>query len=178
MKKSALVVALLAAGAAACPSSTAEAASVGASVGYGVAGGTPNAYGLGFLGRIGFTLPMDFYLGGTFVYHLGTSADGLLDSKVSRKLWYAGAEFGYVIGPKDYNVRPYLGVGGIVLSNKTCTDGICTEPSNNGLYFGPGVYGQYNFGPMYVGADVRYIAAANGDIPNSFGFFGSLGVNF
>ncbi len=169
---------MLAAAATAFSSSEAEATSVGASVGYGLAGGSPNAYGLGFVGRIGYTLPIDVYLGGTFVYHLGTSADGVPDSKVTRNIWYAGAEIGYFIGTKDYGVRPYLGLGGIVLQNKTCDDNICTDPGNNGFYFGPGIYGQYNLGPVYFGADVRYIATANGAIPNSFGFFGSFGVNF
>jgi hypothetical protein len=180
LKKSLFVTALLAAAAAsAYPCSNAEAASIGASVGYGTASGTPNAYDLGVLGRIGFTLPLDFYLGGTFVYHFGAEDNALTGtSSIKRKVWYTGGEFGYVIEIKKLSVRPYVGAGVIVLNINECDDGLCTSRSPNSFYLAPGVYSQYDFGPIYLGADIRYVAAANSDIPNSFGFFGSFGVNF
>jgi len=181
LKKSVLIVGLLVVGGSSLPVADvadAEAASIGASVGYGTAGGSPNAYGLGVLGRVGFTFPFDVYLGANFVYHFGSSTDGVLTPKVKKKVWYAGGEFGYVLGTKHWQVRPYLGFGGIVLNTHWCDGDVCHDPSNTAFYFAPGVYGQYNFGPMYLGADIRYMAAPNAEIPNSFGFFGSVGVNF
>lgn len=172
-----MLVALLAAGGVTVSTSSADAASIGASVGYGTAGGNPNAYGLGFVGRVGYTFPLEIYLGGTFVYHLGSSTENAFVNS-SQNVWYAGGELGYVIGTKHFEFRPYVGFGGIVLQTERCALEICTSPTESSWYFGPGVYGQYDIGPIYVGADIRYIAAANNQIQNSFGFFGSLGVNF
>ena len=61
---------------------------------------------MGLGARGGFTLPFNFYVGGTFLYHVGTSANG-----TSSNVWYLGGEGGYDIATGPITVRPYVGVG-------------------------------------------------------------------
>src|SRR5260221_6275858 len=69
-------------------SPTAEHWTVGALLGYGFKDGV--GFGLGVRG--GYTLPMNVYLGGTFMYHFGKSV-GPVDVNV----FYLGFEGGYDI---------------------------------------------------------------------------------
>jgi hypothetical protein len=177
MKNAVVIASLLIVGAGAAYSTRAEATSIGASIGYGTAGGDPNAFGLGFLGRVGFTLPLNIYAGANFVYHLGSSNENAV-TKDSQNAWYAGGEVGYDFLEDDFALRPYVGLGGLVLSSQVCPAGICKNlPYTTSVYVAPGVYGQYDLGPIYVGAEVRYVIVTAKTGLNSFGFFGSLGVN-
>jgi hypothetical protein len=157
----------------------ADATSIGAAIGYGTPGGDPNAFGLGFQGRLGFSLPFNIYAGGSFVYHLGTSNE-IAGVKTSNNAWYAGGEIGYDIPISDssFMIRPLVGLGGLVLRTEICSGGDCIKlGSRTSVYVAPTVYGQYDFGPVYVGADVRYVIATAMTSLNSFGFFGTVGVD-
>lgn len=157
--------------------SRADATSVGASVGYGTAGGNPNAYGLGFLGRLGFSLPLNLYAGANFVYHLGTSNE-IPAAKASQNVWYGGAEVGYDFHAAGLAIRPFVGLGGLVLQSEECLLGICAQlPTLTSIYVAPGLYARYDFGPVYVGGEVRYVIVTDMTHLDSFGFFASFGVN-
>lgn len=177
MNNAAVIAAMLVVGAAAAYSAPAKATSIGASVGYGTAGGDPNAFGLGFLGRVGFTLPLNIYAGANFVYHLGSSNE-IAAAKDSQNVWYAGGEAGYDFHEDDFAIRSYVGLGGLVVRSQVCLVDICKSlPYETSVYVAPGIYGQYDLGPIYVGADVRYVIVTARTGLSSFGFFGSLGVN-
>jgi len=177
MKTPHVIVCALAVALSTAYASEAHATSIGGSVGYGTAGGDPNAFGLGFLGRVGFGLPLNLYVGGNFVYYLGTTNE-LAGVKFSQNTWYAGGEVGYDIDQGDFVIRPVVGIGGLVLRSKTCVADLCsTHPSATSFYVAPGVYGQYDIGPAYVGANIRYVIPTAMTRLNSFGFFGSVGVN-
>src|SRR5258706_11784715 len=86
-------------------SPTADHGSVGALLGYGFKDGV----GLGLGVRGGYTLPMNLYLGATFVYHLGKSQSTPVGD-VSVNIFYLGVEGGYDISAGPVVVRPYLGL--------------------------------------------------------------------
>src|SRR3954468_20558779 len=91
------LLSLFAAGAAhAEESPTAGHASVAGLLGYGFKDGV----GLGLGVRGGYTLPMNVYIGGTFVYHLGKSQSTPIGD-VKTNIYYFGVEGGYdiVAGP-------------------------------------------------------------------------------
>ena len=75
---------------------TSTASAMGASAAVLVGNGFEDVYKLGVGARGGFTLPMGFYIGGTFVYHFGTTEGG-----ASANLFYFGPEAGY-----DINAGP------------------------------------------------------------------------
>ncbi len=175
MKRAAAVVLILGVGAAYSP--RADATSIGASIGYGTAGGDPNAYGLGFLGRLGFSLPLNIYAGANFVYHLGTSNEGALGEN-SQNVWYVGGEVGYDFNVEKFTFRPFAGIGGLALRERVCVGNDCGNvPTATSLYVAPGVYGRYDLGPVYVGAEVRYVIVTEKSDLNSFGFFGNIGLD-
>lgn len=158
-------------------SAPADATSLGISVGYGAPGGEPNAYGLGLLARLGFSLPLGIYLGGTYVYHFGsTQKAGSTD--VSQNVWYAGGEAGFNLTGDSWLLRPYAGIGALSLQGQSCGPLGCAGIGSEGsLYVGPGMYGQYDFGPVYLGADLRYVITTSLSDHNSLGLFGSFGIN-
>jgi hypothetical protein len=129
--------------------------SVGALVGWGFNGGAK----LGFGVRAGYTLPMHVYLGAQFVYHLGESEYG-----GTANFFYPGVEGGYELSLGPLLVRPYLGIGPMILDKNlgSVTVGTTTNSlgSNSTTYFAvwPGVTGLYPITPqIFVGADLRYV---------------------
>jgi hypothetical protein len=86
----------------ACDHRRSRADSAAALLGYGFKDGV----GLGLGARGGYTLPMNVYLGGTFVYHLGKSVGG-----ASVNIFYLGVEGGYDITAGPFVIRPFLGLG-------------------------------------------------------------------
>ena len=155
---------------------TAGHGSVGALLGYGFKDGTN--LGLGVRG--GYTLPMNVYLGGTFVYHLGKSQDtGFGDAKVN--VFYYGFEGGYDIAAGPVVVRPYLGLGAAT-AKATIPGGsfggqTFPETSSSETRFGlwPGASVLYPLGSAFVGADARYLIVEDF---NAFSLFATGGVQF
>ncbi len=130
--------------------------------GYGIGFDSPNAYGIGFGGRGGYTFPdytfpVQVYVGVSFLYYLGNSQSVPLIGSSSRvRTWTLMAEFGndLVVGPVE--VRPFLGLGIGVFG------GGVGAVSSSTAYFGltPGAVATYSFnGPLstgpFVGVDIH-----------------------
>src|SRR5260221_9553909 len=113
--------------------------------------GFKDGVGIGLGVRGGYTLPMNVYVGGTFIYHLGKSeATPFGDIKVN--IYYFGGEVGYDIAAGPAVVRPYLGLGpataigtipAINLGGATIPS---QSTSDTKFGFWPGVTGLYPIG--------------------------------
>jgi hypothetical protein len=126
-----------------------------------VGGWNPAGFGLGARG--GYTLPMNVYIGGTFVYHFGNSND-TPSGKLSYGEWYFGLEGGYEIEAGPVMVRPYLGFGdviGTVSGQTTCSPflGGCMDLSQSSGNFAiwPGGTVLYPIEKFFVGGDLRFV---------------------
>jgi Outer membrane protein beta-barrel domain len=132
--------------------------------------------------RAGYTLENRVYLGGTLVYHLGTSDEadgpgGTIGS--SAHFLYTGAEVGYELPVGPVVVRPYGGVG-VILSMVSLTQGGQSQSdSSTSLAFWPGCTVTYAIprSSFYVGGDTKLIVATKGGDP-SFGLFATGGMRF
>jgi hypothetical protein len=142
--------------------------SVSALVGYGT-----NSLNLGFGARIGYTLPaVPVYIGGTFVYHLGTS-ESFLGYEISSHAMYFGAEGGYNVSAGPVVVRPYLGLGATMV---TASSGSISA-SDTKFSLWPGAALLVPLGPGFVGVDMRYLVVTGGG-SGSFGIFATGGLKF
>jgi hypothetical protein len=135
---------------------------VGALLGYGFKDGVD--FGLGVRG--GYTLPMNVYLGGTFMYHFGKS-----EGPASVNVYYFGAEGGYDIQAGPVVVRPYLGLG------PAFAHGSVGNLSNTDTKFGvwPGATVLYPIENFYVGGDARVLIVSDF---TAFSLFATGGVHF
>jgi hypothetical protein len=157
-------------------SPTAGHVSAGALVGYGFKDGV----GLGLGGRVGYTLPMNVYLGGTFVYHLGKTQSTAFGD-VKTHLYYVGVEGGYDINAAPVVIRPYLGLGFATASVSIPggTSGGFTIPaatvSDTKFAAWPGATLLYPIGNAFVGADARFLVVSDF---NAFSAFATGGMQF
>lgn len=160
---------LLAAPAHAETAPTAGHGSVAGLLGYGFKDGLN--LGLGIRG--GYTLPMNVYLGGTFVYHLGKS-----EGDASVNVFYYGVEGGYDINAAPVVVRPYLGLGAATVKAKIPgIPGLFPETSASDTKFSvwPGASVLYPIGSGFVGGDARFLIVSD---YNAFSLFATGGVQF
>jgi hypothetical protein len=151
------------------PAPTAGHGSVAGLLGYGFKDGVN--LGLGVRG--GYTLPMNLYLGGTFVYHLGKS-----ENEYSTNLFYFGAEGGYDIAAGPVVIRPYLGLGAATAQvSMPAIPGFTEKMSNSETRFAlwPGATVLYPLGSWFIGADARFLIV---DDFNAFSMFATGGVQF
>jgi hypothetical protein len=138
---------------------------------------------LGVGARVGYTLPQHVYIGGTFMYHFGTSDETTVAGKTvgaSVSLFYPAAEVGYDVHVGEALIRPYAGVGVLFAHASVSGLGGTTQSatdSSMGIY--PGVTASYEIpkSPAFVGADLRLLFATRGGDP-SFGAFLTGGVRF
>jgi len=157
-------------------SPTAGHTSVGALLGYGFKDGVDLGLGV----RAGYTLPMNLYLGGTFVYHLGKS-ESTPFGDVSTHLYYFGVEGGYDIYAEPVIVRPYLGLGAATASATVPSStfaGVTVEGgSTSDTKFGvwPGATVLYPIQNFFVGADARFLIVSDF---NAFSLFATGGAQF
>jgi len=156
---------------------TAGHGSVGALLGYGFKDGTN--LGLGVRG--GYTLPMNVYLGGTFVYHLGKS-ESTPFGDVKSNVFYYGFEGGYDIAAGPVVVRPYLGLGAATAKTSSPAFDLgagqsfpATSASETRFGLWPGASVLYPLGSAFVGADARYLIVED---YNAFSLFATGGVQF
>ncbi len=127
--------------------------------------GFNDAFKLGFGARVGYTLPMHLYLGGTFVYHLGTSTDIGNGQSITTNVMMIGAEVGYEIPAGPVMIRPNVGLGiGIVKSSVPAVNvaGFGTvgggSASASDFFIAPGATLLYPVtGSFSVGVDARFI---------------------
>lgn len=134
-------------------------------LGYGFADG----FKLGIGARGGYTLPMKVYVGGTFVYHLGTSVDVGGGQSVTVNVMMFGAEGGYELAAGPVIVRPYAGLGlavakesvpGVTVGGVTASG---ASVSSSDVYFAPGCIVLYPVtSNISVGADARVVFVGSG----------------
>lgn len=131
--------------------------------------------------RGGYTLPVNVYLGGTFVYHLGKSEDTPI-GKVSSNLYYFGAEGGYDFPAGPVVIRPYLGLGmatakaevpGMDLGGGISTSAMKMSESRFAAW--PGATLLYPIGNFFVGGDARFLIVSE---MNAFSLFATAGLQF
>jgi hypothetical protein len=139
---------------------------------------------LGVGARGGYTLPNNVYVGGTIVYHTGTSTNDTVQGvniQVSSHLFYLGPEGGYDVAVGPVLIRPFLGLGLAPASISTnCSppqSALCTTVSrtdtNFALWLGGDVL--YPLGMFYVGGDLRALFVQS---HNSIGVFATGGITF
>lgn len=153
------------------PSPTAGHASAGALLGYGF----EDAAKLGLGVRGGYTLPMNVYVGGTFVYHLGDSEEGG-GAEASVNLYYFGVEGGYDINVAPVVIRPYLGLGAATAKVELKIPGFAdVSESETRFAAWPGATLIYPLGSAFVGADARFLFVEDYD---AFSLFLTGGLQF
>lgn len=160
---------------------------LGDTSGFGVsalAGYATKDMNFGVGARLGYTLPvLPVYVGGTFVYHFGTSESAVLAGssiETSTKQYYYGVEAGYSLGLGLVALRPFVGIGASTLkgSATACTLGVCSgtvDVSSSNFAIWPGLDILLPVGPVFVGADARLLHA--GDI-NAFAAYATVGLKF
>jgi hypothetical protein len=157
-------------------SPTAGHASAGLLLGYGFKDGVD--FGLGVRG--GYTLPMNVYLGGTFMYHFGKSENtGFGDASVH--MFYVGAEGGYDIYLQPVIIRPYLGLG-VATATASVPGGTVagftfpsTSDSSSKFAAWPGATVLYPINQFFVGGDARFLIVSDF---NAFSLFATGGMQF
>jgi hypothetical protein len=133
----------------------------GASAGLLLGYGTEDLFKLGVGVRAGYTLPQTpVYIGGTFIYHFGTSEDLGPAGSATVNVIMLGAEGGYDLAAGPVIVRPYLGIG-MGFAKAAVPGG---SVSDNKVYFSPGGTVLYALNQQWsVGGDARivFISDAN-----------------
>ncbi len=120
---------------------------------YGAALGDPrpSAYGPGLGLRAGLTLPMALYVGGSFDYFFGDSAD-VLGTEASASLLQLMAHAGYDLGLGPLTLRPSLGLG---LAQTSVDVGIA-DTTEGDFVLSPGAELIVGLGFWSVSAEARY----------------------
>ncbi|HEX8790324.1 MAG TPA: hypothetical protein VF765_05180 [Polyangiaceae bacterium] len=114
-------------------------------------------YGMGFGGRLGYTLRQGIYLGGAVNHFVGAAG--------APEQTLLGGDVGLKIFPtENLEIRPY-GFAGDAISSA----------GNKGLAVAPGGLVAYHFGPLFVDADARYMVTP---APKVFLLMGGAGLGF
>jgi hypothetical protein len=150
--------------------------SAGANMGFGLG----DAYGLGFGGRAGYTLPGRVYVGGIVGYHIGNTAESQ-GVEIKNRTWYFGPEAGYDLGVGKVLVRPVLGLGlGFRHQAVSGADGAAVAANTSAtetdarVYVAPGASVIYPIGNFFVGGDSRTMIMKGN---NTMTFMGTLGAH-
>jgi hypothetical protein len=131
--------------------------------------GFSGTYGLGYEGRIGYTLAQGVYLGGQVQAFYGQSANN-----EKAHATFFGGEVGYKLFPmRPLEIRPYVFAGPAFITQ--VSDNPTSVNSKTSFAVQPGALALYHIGPVFVGADFRFLAT-----PSPFGvtLMGSAGVGF
>jgi Outer membrane protein beta-barrel domain len=151
--------------------------------------GFKDGYNIGIGARVGYTLPMNLYIGAAFTYHLGKSQDNGLGGTAKTTAMIYGLEVGYALAVGPLAVRPYIGVGQVAWKFDTgdmTIPGLGTVAGTSGsdsyLTFWPGVTALYPLGNAFVGVDLKYNIVtglpSGADSANAFGAFLTGGWSF
>jgi hypothetical protein len=149
--------------------------SVAGLIGYGFKDGAN--FGLGVRG--GYTFQQNFYIGGTFMYHLGTSEEFSylgVTQKSSANIYYFGVEGGYDFIVEPVIIRPYIGLGPGFGHVSASGGGIDISDTSTvfGFWFGGTVLYPINE-QWFIGGDFK-IPVLDGDVFPTLAFTG--GLNF
>ncbi|MBX3216340.1 MAG: porin family protein [Labilithrix sp.] len=132
--------------------------------------------------RGGYTIDRRVYIGGTFVYHLGSSEETTLGGDTlssSVRLFYPGVEAGYELPLGPVRVRPYAGMGALFISASTTMGAREASDTRTSFALWPGCTVTYDVpeSNVFVGGDTRLLIATAGGDP-SFGAFVTAGMRF
>lgn len=140
-----------------------------------------NHYGFGMGARAGYTFPQKVYVGGTFMYHFGSSYGygGLAGADISTRILYPAAEVGYDFHVGPVTIRPYAGVGVAFATASSSFAGESTSSTDSSLLIYPGATAHWNIprSDFFVGGDTRIAILTRGGDP-SFGLFATGGIKF
>lgn len=141
----------------------------------GISGG---GYGVGVGVRAGYTLESNVYLGGAFVYHLGTSTK-LFDTKTSVTTLYPSFEGGYDLRFGRLLVRPYGGLAYVVSTMTSKYRGLSESATVSSPAIYPGCVLTYDIpdSSVFVGGDARLMFNLDSG-GSAFAAFGSAGMRF
>jgi hypothetical protein len=118
-----------------------------------------NPYGGGIGLRLGVTLPVSLYLGGSFDYFFGESETNTADLEQSTSLLQVMARVGYDLGIGPVTLRPQLGLG--LARGQTDFGGISASESDFAL--APGVEFIFGLGVLSLSAEANYNVIFAGD---------------
>jgi hypothetical protein len=119
-----------------------------------------SSYGPGMGARWGVTLARRFYVGGTFVTHLGTlslASDTANDStyRGSYHRSYFGPEVGLDVHAGPVLLRPWIGTGAVIAIERTSVRQFQREDDALRFYVQPGFLGGIELDRWLVGLDLR-----------------------
>ncbi len=162
--------------------------SAGALAGYGVdfEDGDLNPFGVSLGGRVGYTLPMSLYLGGSAMFHVGGSEEaGGVEATI--RMLQIGAEVGYDAALSEaFTLRPYVGLGVntsfLSVSADSSFAGVALddEETENDLFLNVGAAALYHINDsVFVGGDLRFSNVfAEDETLNGMVFLATAGARF
>lgn len=128
-------------------------------IGYG-----SSNWNFGAGGRIGYTFPLPFWVGGTFVWYSGDTDQTASTSAITERktnYYYAGLETGYDIALARglVMVRPYGGTAILYTRTRISAGGNATANADDQALIYPGLTAHFNLpdAPVFVGADNRFL---------------------
>ncbi len=151
------------------PSGKREGVRPGLEISAGLGTGFSGTYGIGYEGRLGYTLPVGVYVGGQVQAFYGQST-----ANEKAHAAFFGGELGYKLFPlMPLELRPYVFAGPAFITQ--VNDNPTSVRSKTSFALQPGALAVYHFGPAFVGADFRLLAT-----PTPFGatLMGSAGIGF
>jgi opacity protein-like surface antigen len=120
-------------------------------------------FGLGL--KVGYTLPMDLYIGGTFDYFFGEHDESILNDNYYEydfSFWLLSPEVGYDFGVTPaFMVRPFGGIGLAAVNGESCSRGpdinICNDFSDSDVGLTLGGLVSYSVGSVFFGGELRFL---------------------
>jgi hypothetical protein len=117
------------------------------------------------------------WVGGTFVYHLGTSTSGAINGvpySSSSSAFYVGPEIGYDLELGPVVLRPYGGVGLAALSARATSGAVTVGDTVTKLVLWPGATVLYGLpsSRVFVGGDARFLTIPGGPAVGLFALAG------
>lgn len=140
-----------------------------------IGSGFTSTYGLGFGGRLGYTLQPGVYVGGAITYYQGKSISTPNGSASNSATW-VGGEVGYKFFPGNahWEMRPYVFAGPAIV--RTARGGVFpVEETTTRFGVQPGLFGAYHFGNAYFSAEGRYHVTPS---PAAFTLLAGAGLSF
>lgn len=132
--------------------------------------GFSGTYGIGYEGRLGYTLPVGVYIGGQVQAFYGNNVNG---NKAHATFF--GAEVGYKFYPLHLpiEIRPYVFAGPAFITQVNGDNGNVSSKTSFAIQ--PGGLAVYHIGPAFVGADFRLLATPS---PVGATLMGMAGLGF
>ncbi len=132
--------------------------------------GFSGTYGLGYEGRLGYTLPIGLYVGGQVQAFYGNNVNG---NKAHATFF--GAEVGYKWYPLHLpvEIRPYVFAGPAFITQVNGDNGSVSSKTSFAIQ--PGAMALYHLGPAFLGADFRILATPT---PVGATLMGAAGLGF